>query len=141
MLPNRTAAMAFKLLPPCLPSKKKCPIWPKPDLMKMVTIFLIGTELFPTSIFFKLYFIHFIALIFFLTGVTAMTAKTKVRKKTKTTSTKKTEATQADKYQIIQETAFFLAEARDFTPGHEIDDWITAEQLVESSVNRSSIRK
>lgn len=65
-----------------------------------------------------------------------MTAKTKTTKKKKTKATKKAKTTLSDaqKCQMIQETAFFLAEARGFIPGHEIDDWIMAEQRVENSL-------
>jgi hypothetical protein len=30
----------------------------------------------------------------------------------------------------IQETAYFLAEARNFEPGHELEDWVTAKNMV-----------
>lgn len=31
----------------------------------------------------------------------------------------------------IRETAYFKAERRGFTPGHELEDWIAAEQEVD----------
>jgi hypothetical protein len=33
-------------------------------------------------------------------------------------------------YRMIQETAYFKAKARDFAPGHEVQDWIEAEAEV-----------
>ena len=33
-------------------------------------------------------------------------------------------------YRLIQETAYFKAKARDFAPGHEVQDWIDAEAEV-----------
>lgn len=33
-------------------------------------------------------------------------------------------------YRLIQESAYFKAKARGFAPGHEIQDWIEAEQEV-----------
>jgi hypothetical protein len=33
-------------------------------------------------------------------------------------------------YRMIQETAYFKAKARNFAPGHEIQDWIEAEAEV-----------
>jgi hypothetical protein len=33
-------------------------------------------------------------------------------------------------YCMIQETAYFKAKARDFAPGHEVQDWIEAEAEV-----------
>lgn len=31
---------------------------------------------------------------------------------------------------VISEVAYFRAQRRDFAPGHELDDWIAAEQEV-----------
>lgn len=31
---------------------------------------------------------------------------------------------------MIQTGAYFLAQRRGFTPGHELDDWLTAEELI-----------
>lgn len=33
-------------------------------------------------------------------------------------------------YRMIQETAYFKAKARNFQPGHEVQDWIEAEAEV-----------
>jgi hypothetical protein len=33
-------------------------------------------------------------------------------------------------YRMIQETAYFKAKARNFAPGHEVQDWIEAEAEV-----------
>jgi len=33
-------------------------------------------------------------------------------------------------YRLIQESAYFKAKARGFAPGHEVQDWIEAEQEV-----------
>ena len=33
-------------------------------------------------------------------------------------------------YKLIQESAYFKAKARGFAPGHEVQDWIDAEQEV-----------
>ena len=33
-------------------------------------------------------------------------------------------------YRMIQEIAYFKAKARDFAPGHEVQDWIEAEAEV-----------
>jgi hypothetical protein len=35
--------------------------------------------------------------------------------------------------QAIARAAYFLAEARAFEPGHELDDWLTAEQQISLS--------
>jgi DUF2934 family protein len=35
-----------------------------------------------------------------------------------------------DVYKLIQESAYFKAKARGFAPGHEVQDWIEAEQEV-----------
>lgn len=33
----------------------------------------------------------------------------------------------------IREAAYFLAEARGFAPGHELDDWLKAEKQIDAS--------
>jgi hypothetical protein len=38
------------------------------------------------------------------------------------------------KRRLIAEIAYFTAERRGFSPGYEIDDWLEAEQEVESSI-------
>jgi hypothetical protein len=35
---------------------------------------------------------------------------------------------------LVAEIAYFNAERRGFTPGYELDDWLAAEQEVESSI-------
>ena len=40
------------------------------------------------------------------------------------------EPTPEQVYRMIQETAYFKAKARDFAPGHEVQDWIEAEAEV-----------
>jgi Protein of unknown function (DUF2934) len=41
----------------------------------------------------------------------------------------------ADLSDMIATTAYFLAEERDFTPGHELDDWLEAERRVRALVD------
>ncbi|BAO45328.1 DUF2934 domain-containing protein [Thiolapillus brandeum] len=36
-----------------------------------------------------------------------------------------------ERYEMIQRHAYFLAEARNFQPGHEHDDWLEAERFVD----------
>jgi hypothetical protein len=38
------------------------------------------------------------------------------------------------KRRLIAEIAYFSAERRGFSPGYELDDWLQAEQEVESSM-------
>ena len=40
------------------------------------------------------------------------------------------EPTPEQLYRMIQETAYFKAKARNFAPGHEVQDWIEAEAEV-----------
>ena len=65
-----------------------------------------------------------------------MTTKTKAKAKAKKTTTKKTKAviSAEEKYQMIQQTAYYFAEARGFVPGHETSDWIQAEQQIENAL-------
>lgn len=40
----------------------------------------------------------------------------------------------ADRRQaMVAEIAYFLAQQRDFQPGHDLDDWLTAEALVDQN--------
>jgi hypothetical protein len=36
-----------------------------------------------------------------------------------------------ERYRMIQEQAYALAEARGFEPGHEVDDWLSAERTID----------
>jgi hypothetical protein len=36
-----------------------------------------------------------------------------------------------ERYRMIQEQAYALAEARGFEPGHEVDDWLAAERTID----------
>jgi hypothetical protein len=40
----------------------------------------------------------------------------------------------AAKHEQISELAYFVAEQRGFSPGYELDDWLQAEQELESSL-------
>lgn len=39
-----------------------------------------------------------------------------------------------ERWQRTAVTAFFLAEARGFAPGHELEDWLAAERLVDAAL-------
>lgn len=39
--------------------------------------------------------------------------------------------------QLIEEAAYFFAEKRGFAPGHEVSDWLQAEQVVEGMLLRT----
>jgi hypothetical protein len=39
-------------------------------------------------------------------------------------------------YRLIQETAYYKAKARGFSPGHEVQDWIEAEAEVRMRLDR-----
>ncbi|WP_456418094.1 DUF2934 domain-containing protein [Thiolapillus sp.] len=69
-------------------------------------------------------------------------AKKKVSKKKvsrkKTVARKRAAVTVSDRerYEMIQRHAYFLAEARNFHPGHEQDDWHEAERFVDQMLNK-----
>ena len=42
--------------------------------------------------------------------------------------------TEAERLALVAEAAYYRAEHRDFAPGHEIDDWMAAEQEVSERV-------
>jgi hypothetical protein len=37
-----------------------------------------------------------------------------------------------ERYKMIAETAYYLAQKRNFAPGHEVQDWISAEKQVDA---------
>ena len=37
-----------------------------------------------------------------------------------------------ERYKMIAETAYYLAQKRHFAPGHEVHDWIAAEKQVDA---------
>ena len=39
---------------------------------------------------------------------------------------------------LIAQAAYFLAERRGFSPGHELEDWLAAEQDVERALQQGS---
>jgi hypothetical protein len=39
----------------------------------------------------------------------------------------------------IREAAYFLAEQRGFTPGHELEDWLAAEEAVRAACEGSAV--
>ena len=41
-----------------------------------------------------------------------------------------------ERYEMIQRHAYFLAEARNFEPGHEMEDWIAAERFVDEMLKQ-----
>ena len=41
--------------------------------------------------------------------------------------------------QLVAAEAYFLAERRGFESGHELEDWIAAEELVESRLQQSQV--
>ncbi|MCC7200479.1 MAG: DUF2934 domain-containing protein [Gammaproteobacteria bacterium] len=42
--------------------------------------------------------------------------------------------------EMIRTTAYYIAEQRDFEPGHELDDWCEAERAVDEVIARRSKR-
>jgi hypothetical protein len=38
----------------------------------------------------------------------------------------------ADRHHRVQVAAYYLAERRGFAPGHELDDWLAAEDAIEA---------
>lgn len=63
-------------------------------------------------------------------------SKKKAGKK-KTVSKKQAAISVSDqeRYEMIQRHAYFLAEARNFQPGYEHDDWHEAERFVDNMLN------
>jgi len=74
-------------------------------------------------------------------ATTKKSAKKKVSKKkvVRKTAARKTSVrvvSDQERYEMIQRHAYFLAEARNFEPGHEMADWIEAEQFVDRMLKK-----
>ena len=46
--------------------------------------------------------------------------------------------TSEERNQLIAEAAYFRAEHRSFAPGHELEDWLTAEAEIEGRLLKTS---
>jgi len=65
------------------------------------------------------------------------TAKKKVaKKKVAVQAAPSITVNDQERYEMIQRHAYFLAEARNFHPGHELEDWTTAEQFIDQMLRR-----
>lgn len=40
----------------------------------------------------------------------------------------------SERFQLIERTAYFLAERRGFKSGHELEDWLAAEREIDSAL-------
>jgi hypothetical protein len=48
---------------------------------------------------------------------------------------KRTDATPPNRDLMIAEAAYMLAELRQFEPGHELEDWLAAEKMIDAGLN------
>lgn len=53
----------------------------------------------------------------------------------KKSKSKEKSITEEERQNRIAEAAYYLAEKRCFEPGHEAEDWLTAEGLVDASLS------
>ncbi len=63
-------------------------------------------------------------------------AKKKVSRKAAARKAPARKVSDQERYEMIQRHAYFLAEARNFEPGHEMADWIEAERFVDEMLKR-----
>lgn len=42
------------------------------------------------------------------------------------------------RHRMVAEAAFYMAQRRRFDPGHDIDDWLAAEQAIDATLNGGS---
>lgn len=66
------------------------------------------------------------------------TRKTPVRKKTGTQSSIKVQAnlSPAERDRMVAEAAYYLSEKQGFQPGYEMENWLTAEQQIDSEISQ-----
>ena len=63
-------------------------------------------------------------------------ARKKVAKKAAARKAPARKVSDQERYEMIQRHAYFLAEARNFEPGHEMADWIEAERFVDEMLKK-----
>jgi len=63
-------------------------------------------------------------------------AKKKIGKKKAAKKHPVMKVSDQERYEMIQRHAYFLAEARNFHPGHEHDDWHEAERFVDEILSK-----
>ncbi len=69
-------------------------------------------------------------------AVTRKVVKKKALKKKVATSSVSRGMSDRERYLMIEEHAYYLAEARHFRPGSEHDDWLEAERFVDAMLNK-----
>jgi hypothetical protein len=65
---------------------------------------------------------------------TSVAKKPRAPRKTLTTKTAVAEPNTEELGGMIATAAYYLAAARNFTPGHELDDWLEAERAVRAKL-------
>lgn len=60
--------------------------------------------------------------------------KPRAPRKTLTTKTAAVEPASEDVGSMIATAAYYLAAARNFTPGHELEDWLEAERAIHAKL-------
>ena len=64
----------------------------------------------------------------------SVTKKPRAPRKTLTTKTAVAEPSSEELGGMIATAAYYLAAARNFTPGHELEDWLEAERTVRAKL-------
>ncbi len=57
----------------------------------------------------------------------------------KKAASKQSSVSYQQRYQMIAEAAYLIAEKQDFTPGNEIDNWLQAEQQIDDWITEQGI--
>jgi hypothetical protein len=63
-------------------------------------------------------------------------AKKKIARKATAKKAPVRKISDQERYEMIQRHAYFLAEARNFEPGHELADWVEAERFVDEMLKK-----
>jgi hypothetical protein len=70
------------------------------------------------------------------------TTKKKAAGKKKVSTTKKVAASKRtplisprERYEMIATMAYYRAEQRDFAPGHDVEDWLDCEQIIDEMMS------
>jgi hypothetical protein len=64
--------------------------------------------------------------------------KTVAKKRAGRSSTSaKTTVSPRERYEMIATMAFYRAEARNFEPGYDVDDWLECEKFIDDMLNKA----
>ncbi|MEW8086623.1 MAG: DUF2934 domain-containing protein [Candidatus Thiodiazotropha endolucinida] len=63
-------------------------------------------------------------------------SKKRVAKKTMTKRSARASISPRERYEMIATMAYYRAEQRNFEPGHDVEDWLECESIIDSMLGK-----